>query len=67
MIRFDILEVSNDEVGIMISEIVNGVLKEDSEIDFTDYKSELWDDIEAEISNLKVGEQLRIVVDLPKN
>ena len=67
MIRFDILEVTNDEVGIMISEIVNGVLKEDSEIDFTDYKSELWDDIEAEISNLKVGEQLKIVADLSEN
>jgi hypothetical protein len=43
------------------------VLKEESEINFTDYKSDLWDQIEAEISMLEIGEELKVVVYLPEN
>jgi hypothetical protein len=67
MIRYNILEITNDEVGVMISEITSGVLKEDSEITFTEYKSELWDRIDEELSTLEIGEELKIVADLSEN
>ena len=60
MITYNETLISDKEIGIILSEVMNDMEIEQSEIKFTPYKKELWLKIAEAINKLEKGEELQL-------